>query len=209
MRPSLAWPSTRRLVRLDDKARLHSPRLGGDSPENPGNWLDEITLRQMATMTAGFDDSRPARLVYRPGTGGIYSNDTANLLADLLTLKYGEDLEAVMRRKVMDPIGISPSAWRWRDNQYRPRTINGLKTREFASGIRITHQALARIGYLYLREGRWDGRTILSAEFIRTATRPTDLPAPYPYYGFYWGSNAKGAAGRRAARPLLGSRSGR
>ena len=22
-------------------------------------------------------------------------------------------------------------------------------------------------------------------------SRPTDLPAPYPYYGFYWGSNAK------------------
>ena len=36
------------------------------------------------------------------------------------------------------------------------------------------------------------GRAILSPEFIRTATRPTDLPAPYPYYGFYWGSNAKG-----------------
>ena len=67
-----------------------------------------------------------------------------------------------------------------------------MKTREFASGITITHRALARIGYLYLREGRWDGQTILSPEFIRTATRPTDLPAPYPYYGFYWGSNAKG-----------------
>jgi CubicO group peptidase (beta-lactamase class C family) len=180
------------LVRLDDGARVHSPQLGGERPENRGDWLGEITLRHMATMTAGFDDSRPAKLVYRPGTSGTYSNDTANLLADLLTLKYGEDLESVMRRKVMDPIGITPSSWRWRDNQYRPKTINGLKTREFASGIRITHGALARIGYLYLREGRWDGRTILSPEFIRMATRPTELPAPYPYYGFYWGSNAKG-----------------
>ena len=67
-----------------------------------------------------------------------------------------------------------------------------MKAREFASGIKITHQVLARIGYLYLREGRWDGRTILSPGFIKSATRPTDLPAPYPYYGFYWGSNAKG-----------------
>ena len=180
------------LVRLDDKARLHSPQLGGDRPENRGDWLGEITLRHLATMTAGFDDSRPAKLINRPGTSGTYSNDTANLLADLLALKYGEDLEAVMRRKVMDPIGISRSDWLWRDNHYRPKLLNGLKTREFASGIRITHRALARIGYLYLREGRWDGRTILSSEFIKTATRPTDLPAPYPYYGFYWGSNAKG-----------------
>ncbi len=180
------------LVRLDDKARVHSPQLGGDRPENRVDWLGEITVRQLATMTAGFDDSRPGKLVNRPGTSGIYSNDTANLLADLLTLKYGEDLESVMRRKVMDPIGVFPSAWRWRDNQYRPKILNGLKTREFASGIKITHRALARIGYLYLRGGRWNGQTILSPEFIRTATRPTDLPAPYPYYGFYWGSNAKG-----------------
>ena len=113
------------LVGLEDKARLHSPQLGGDRPENRADWLGEITLRHLATMTAGFDDSRPAKLVNRPGTTGIYSNDTANMLADLLTLKYGEDLESVMRRKVMDPIGISPSAWRWRDNQYRPKISTG------------------------------------------------------------------------------------
>ena len=171
------------LVRLDDKARLYSPQLGGDRTENRGDWLGEITLRHLATMTAGFDDSRPAKLVNRPGTSGTYSNDTANLLADL---------ESVMRREVTGPIGISPSTCLWRDNQYRPKILNGLKTREFASGIKITHGALARIGYLYLREGRWDGRTILSPEYIKSATRPTDLPAPFPYYGFYWGSNAKG-----------------
>jgi CubicO group peptidase (beta-lactamase class C family) len=180
------------LVGLDDKARMHSPQLGDDRSDNRRDWLGEIMLRHLATMTAGFDDSRPAKLVNRPGTAGIYSNDTSNMLAELLTLKFGEDLESVMRRKVLDPIGVSASEWRWRDNAYRPKTINGLKTREFASGIKITHRALARIGYLYLREGRWDGRTILSKEFINAATRPTDLPAPYPYYGFYWGSNAKG-----------------
>jgi CubicO group peptidase (beta-lactamase class C family) len=180
------------LVGLDDKTRVHSPQLGGERSENRTDWLGEITLRHMATMTAGFDDSRPPKLVSRPGTVGVYSNDTANMLADLLTRKFGEDLESVLRRKVMDPIGVSASAWRWRDNQYRPKAIDGLKTREFASGITITHRALARVGYLYLREGRWDGQRILSAEFIRLATRPTDLPAPYPYYGFYWGSNARG-----------------
>jgi CubicO group peptidase (beta-lactamase class C family) len=180
------------LVGLDDRARTHSPGLGGDRPQNRPDWLGEVTIRQLATMTAGFDDSRPAKLVNRPGTAGIYSNDTANMLADLLTRKFGEDLESVLRRKVMDPIGVSPSEWRWRDNQYRPKLIDGVKTREFASGVTITHRALARVGYLYLREGRWDGRAILSPEFIREATRPTDLPAPYPYYGFYWGSNAKG-----------------
>ena len=98
----------------------------------------------------------------------------------------------MLKREVMDPIGVPPTEWKWRENVYRAKTINGLRSREFASGITITHRALARIGYLYLREGDWNGRRILSREFIRTATRPTDLPSFVPYYAFYWGSNGRG-----------------
>ena len=45
-------------------------------------------------MTAGFDDGRPPKLVYQPGTDGFYSNDCSNMLAELLTLRFGEDLAA-------------------------------------------------------------------------------------------------------------------
>jgi hypothetical protein len=92
----------------------------------------------------------------------------------------------------MDPIGVPRAEWSWRKNVYRAASINGIPSREFASGITITHRALARIGYLYLREGTWNGRSILSRAFIRTATRPTDLPSFVPYYAFYWGSNGRG-----------------
>jgi CubicO group peptidase (beta-lactamase class C family) len=180
------------LVGLDDPAVRHYPRIGAERPDNPRDRLADLNVRQLATMTAGFDDGRPPGLVYRPGTDGLYSNDGANMLAELLTLKFGEDLAAVFKRRVMDPIGVPPGEWAWRENAYRARTIDGLKSREFASGLTITHRALARIGYLYLREGEWNGRRILSREFIRTATRPTDLPAFVPYYAFFWGSNGRG-----------------
>jgi CubicO group peptidase (beta-lactamase class C family) len=177
-------------VKLDDFAQSHYPAIGTETAGNNPTWLKEITVRHLATMTAGFDDGRPPKLVYRPGTKGIYSNDTANMLAELLTLRYGEDLAAVVKREVMDPIGVPAADWRWRANQYRAKTINGLASREFASGLTITHRALARIGYLYLRDGKWKDRRILSQEYVRTATTPTKLPAPWPYYAFYWGSNA-------------------
>ena len=180
------------LVKLDDLAAKHYPAIGTERPANRRDWLAEITIRHLATMTAGFDDGRPPTLVYRPGTDGFYSNDGANMLAELLTLRFNEDLAAVFKRTVMDPIGVPPAEWKWRENTYRAKTINGLQSREFASGITITHRALARIGYLYLREGEWNGRRILSREFIRTATRPTDLPSFVPYYAFYWGSNGRG-----------------
>jgi CubicO group peptidase (beta-lactamase class C family) len=180
------------LVKLDDLAQKHYPAIGTEKSENNGDWLKEITVRHLATMTAGFDDGRPPKLVYRPGTKGIYSNDTSNMLAEVLTLKFGEDLSTVVKRQVMDPIGVPADEWRWRANQYRAKTINDLPSREFASGLTITHRALARIGYLYLHEGRWKDRQILRKEFIQTATTPTKLPAPFPYYAFYWGSNALG-----------------
>ena len=181
------------LLQLDDLAQKHFPAIGTERNENAATgWLREITVRHLTTMTAGFDDGRPPKLVRRPGTGGEYSNDTSNMLAELLTLLFKEDLAAVLKRKVMDPIGVPPNEWKWRANQYRAKTIAGQPSREFASGITITHRALARIGYLYLREGEWKGQRLLSKEFIRTATTPTSLPAPFDYYAFYWGSNAKG-----------------
>ena len=181
------------LVTLDDPAVKHYPTIGARGPDNPAARLADIKIRHLATMTAGFDDGRPPKLVYRPGTDGFYSNDGSNMLAELLTLRFGEDLAAVLKRAVMDPIGVPPQEWKWRENVYRPKTLNGLRSREFASGITITHRALARIGYLYLREGEWNGRRILSREFIRTATRPTDLPSFVPYYAFFWGSNGRGS----------------
>jgi CubicO group peptidase (beta-lactamase class C family) len=183
----------RGLVKLDDLAIRHYPSIG--APGTAGNrrdWLAQITIRHLATMTAGFDDGRPPKVVYRPGMSSIYSNDSANMLAELLTLRFGDDLAAVFKREVMDPLGVPPSEWKWRANVYRPKTINGLQSREFASGITITHRALARIGYLYLRDGTWNGRRVLSRDYIRTATRPTDLPSFVPYYAFYWGSNGRG-----------------
>jgi CubicO group peptidase (beta-lactamase class C family) len=178
-------------VKLDDLARRYYPAIGTEKADNYKDWLATITIRQLVTMTAGFDDGRPPKLVYRPGTKGIYSNDTANMLAELLTLRFGDDLADVMKQKVMDPIGVAPDDWKWRANQYRGKSIGGLTSREFASGLTITHRAMARIGLLYLRSGRWKDKQILSKEFVRTATTPTDLPAPWPSYAFYWGSNAK------------------
>jgi len=84
------------LLKLDDIAATHYPRMGRERPENVATgWLGEVRVRHLATMTAGFDDGRPPKLVYRPGTKGVYSNDTANMLAELLTLKFDGDLEPV------------------------------------------------------------------------------------------------------------------
>ncbi|HYD82455.1 MAG TPA: hypothetical protein VEA63_00350, partial [Opitutus sp.] len=44
--------------------------------------------------------------------------------------------------------------------------------REFGSGFSADVEAMARIGYLYLREGRWRDRQIIPADFVKLAGRP-------------------------------------
>ena len=182
----------RDLVEWEDQANKHYPSLGTElEANNKTRWLDEITIRHLATMCAGFDDGRPPRLVYRPGRSGLYSNDTSNMLAELLTIRFDEDLYAIVKEEVMDRIHASPSDWKWRNNSYRKDTVKGIKSREFASGLTITHRALARIGYLYLRQGRWRDKQIVQPDTISQLVEPTSLPAPWDYYAVYWGSNKR------------------
>ena len=107
-----------------------------------------------------------------------------------------------MFERVFTPLGIQRSDLTWRKNSYRPATIEGVARREFGAGIHANVDAMARIGYLMLREGQWNGQEILTREYARLAPRtppgheklPVRLPETYsnaaPHYGLLWWNNA-------------------
>ena len=195
------------LMSLGDVASKYHPSLGTPPDENlDTGWLEEITIHHLATMTAGFDKSGGyTELLFRPGTGWAYSDGGPNWLAEALTLTYREDLYTLLNRRVFIPLGIPPDQLFWRDNYYRPNTINGFANREFG-GISASVDAMARLGLLYLRDGRWvGGQQVISADFVR-ATRahypqlvglPEYEPLVYPHasehYGLLWWNNADGS----------------
>lgn len=169
-------------------------------------WLQLITLQQLANHTAGFD--KPGgfiSLLYQPGTTWSYSDGGANWLADVTTVTFGTDLNTVMFNRVFSKLGIKTTDLVWRKNAYRGDTINGIKRREFGSGISASVDAMARIGYLYLRRGSWDGTRILPESFIdqvrqpvaSTIGLPVSDPVKFPHasehYGLLWWDNADGA----------------
>jgi CubicO group peptidase (beta-lactamase class C family) len=199
-------------LKLSDKAATYHPSLGVTPEENHASgWLGEITLLHLATQTAGFE--KPGgyeRLLFRPGTRWHYSDGGPNWLAECVTLLYGRDLDELMFERVFTPLGIRRSDLIWRKNAYRPATIRDPRTskdiprREFGSGISANVDAMARIGYLYLRDGRWQDRQILSKEFVdaaRTTVRgvvglPEQDAKTYgnasDHYGLLWWNNADG-----------------
>jgi hypothetical protein len=128
-----------------------------------------------------------------------------NWIADVLTNVYREDLNALLFRRVFSRLGIAPGDLVWRSNRYREVRLNGVMRREFGSGITANTDAMARIGYLYLREGNWEGEQLIPASFVTTVRRPHPPFAPLEVadgafdpdapqrYGLLWWTNADGA----------------
>ncbi len=199
-------------MKLGDKAARYHPGLGVPPESNRATgWLDEITLLHLATQTAGFEKPGGYQpLLFRPGTRWHYSDGGPNWLAECVTLLYRRDLQELMFERVFTPLGIRRSDLTWRNNAYRPKSIRGTKTskevgrREFGSGISANVDAMARIGYLYLRGGCWKDKRILSKDFIDTVrtTVPAVVGLPEQdaktygnasdHYGLLWWNNADG-----------------
>jgi CubicO group peptidase (beta-lactamase class C family) len=191
---------------LNEQAKKYHTGLGVPPQSNAGTgWLDKITLFHLATQMAGF--GKPGgyeKLLFEPGTKWSYSDGGPNWLAECVTLVYKQDLNTLMFERVFGPIGIKAADLTWRNNAYRAKEINGIKRREFGSGISANVDAMARIGYLYLRRGKWKNKQIIPSRFVdmaRTVPRelrglPVIKPESYfnasDHYGLLWWNNADG-----------------
>ncbi len=200
-------------IKLSDLAKKHHPTMGTPPAANATTgWIGQITVKHLATQTAGFEKRGGYETIaFEPGTRWLYSDGGPNWLAECVTLVYRRDLQDLMFERVFTPLGITRQDLTWRKNAYRPREIEGIPRREFGSGIHANVDAMARIGYLYLRRGKWKKRQLISATFIdqaRTAVpgvvglpeRETGynkgLHNASDHYGLLWWNNADGALDR-------------
>ena len=57
-----------------------------------------------------------------------------------------------------------------------------------AGGFPLTPRDMAKLGYLYLRNGLWDGKQIVSAEWVQKSTQKhSDVPVNTHFgYGYHW-----------------------
>jgi CubicO group peptidase (beta-lactamase class C family) len=194
-------------LRLADKAQYIHPQIGALPESNlDTGWLDEISILHLATQTAGFTKSGAyPDLIYQPGREWGYSDGGPNWLAETLTLAYQLDLNTLLFERVFTPLGISESQLVWGPNRYRPDFLGDIRSREFGE-MQVSVDAMARLGLLYLRGGRWEGGLqILPESFVRGAGGqvpeliglPEQDPHLYPnaseHYGLLWWNNADGS----------------
>jgi CubicO group peptidase (beta-lactamase class C family) len=194
-------------VTLDQTMRTYFPTAGVPPQSNEGTgWLPLITLHELAVHSSGFDEPNAyVALIYPPNNTWYYSNCAVDWLADVLTIRFNQDLLAVLQSRVLTPIGVHSGQFTWRLNSYRSQTLNGNTRREFASGTSASCDAMARLGYLQLRGGAWNGTQILPSWYLPAAytgdptiaSLPNGNPTRYPgathHYGLLWWNNSDGS----------------
>jgi CubicO group peptidase (beta-lactamase class C family) len=123
-----------------------------------------------------------------PGSEYEYNDVRVNLLALAATQVWRQSLPLVLRKRIMDPIGASPT-WRWHGYTNSWITLDGAKVQavsgggHWGGGMFINAYDQARFGLLTLRRGNWGGKQLLPDEWFTMATTPT-LPKKLNTYGF-------------------------
>lgn len=138
----------------------------------------------------------PRRTLHEPGTHYKYNDVRVNVLALAALQVWRRPLPEVLREEVMDPIGAS-SRWRWHgyDNSWveldgrRVQSVSG--GGHWGGGMFIDAWDLARFGYLFLRNGQWAGRQLVSRDWIAKARTPGPANPEYGYCNWFLNTGRK------------------
>ena len=183
--PVLSFFDARKVANVDDRKR-------------------RMTIRHLLTMTGGFDwnenvpyiDPRinavameasrdwvqytiNLAMAREPGAEFNYSSGETELLAHIFRQATGSDIEEYAAKYLFAPLGIE--RWFWK------RTPSGLIDTE--GGLYLEARDLARIWYLFLQNGTWQGTRLLSADWVNASVTPAvrvGNRAGTPHYGFKW-----------------------
>lgn len=134
----------------------------------------------------GSADDWQRRALLAPGTAFEYNDVRVNLLAYSLLQVYRKPLPAILKERIMDPVGAS-TTWRWNGYDNSWVTIDGQMIQSvsggahFGGGLIISTLDHARFGLLFLRNGMWNGKRIISEDWIEMATSPSPANKSYGY----------------------------
>lgn len=166
---------------------------------------DAVTLRHLLTMSSGitWDEARawtdpkndephlvtePDPLGYvlsrpvaaPPDTLWTYNGGGTELLGNIVERVSKQSLEAFAREALFQPLGITDVEWK----PYRNGKIAA------ASGLRLRPRDAAKIGQLVLNRGQWNGRQIVSADWIAQSITPRFQAVGFfggtLFYGYQW-----------------------
>ena len=134
-----------------------------------------------AYETAGMKAERPYRGSHPPGTRWYYNNWDFNALGTIFEKATGSSVFAALEKELARPLAFQdfdPS----RDTRY----VKEWASHHSAYVMHLSARDLARVGLLMARDGRWEGRRIVSAQWVAESTTSYSDVSPGVGYGYLW-----------------------
>ncbi len=172
------------------------------SIKNLDSRKQEMTLEHLLTMSAGLQwdewsypyfDSRndyfsmiisgdciqyvlDQPMVNTPGTEFAYNTGISHLLSAIIQQTTGFTTLEFAKKFLFTPLGISDAQW-VRDSQ-------GIYFG--GSDLFLNSRDMAKLGYLYLNEGFWDNKSVISEEWVSRSTTGFSTTPFNSSYGYHW-----------------------
>ena len=177
-------------------------RLPYDSYANADQRKGQLTLRDLLTMRSGlacndWDGNSPGNesrvyqsldwvkfvldlpMVEPPGTHGQYCSGNVAVAGRMVERATGTTLPAFAQQHLFTPLGISSSSVRWN------YTLSASNAATFAQ-LYLRPRDMLKLGVLFQQRGRWQGRQIVSREWVERSTERWSTVGDQDYGYFWW-----------------------
>ncbi|AYQ35683.1 serine hydrolase [Runella sp. SP2] len=131
-----------------------------------------------------------------PGAVYEYNDVRVNALALAAMSVWRKPLPQVLKERIMDEIGAS-NTWRWTGYRNAWIVLDGQPVQSvsggghWGGGMFINAYDMARFGLLTLHRGRWNGKQLLSEQWVKQATTPTTAQPTYGYMNWFLNTDRK------------------
>lgn len=136
------------------------------------------------------------RTRHEPGTVYKYNDTRVNVLALAILNVWRKPLPQVLKEHIMDEIGASPT-WRWTGYENSYIVLDGQVVQSvsggshWGGGLFISAYDQARFGYLTLHQGKWNGKQLISEEWINKSRTPTSVQSNYGFMNYFLNTERK------------------
>jgi CubicO group peptidase (beta-lactamase class C family) len=138
---------------------------------------DEGTLREMVESPDFVQFALDRKMLYEPGTHFCYDSPGMHLLSAILQQATGMTAFGFARQNLFESLGIENALW-----ESDPQGVN-----DGWGDLYLHPHDMAKIGYLWLNAGVWDGEQIIPREWVKASVTPQMTETGEDdVYGYGW-----------------------
>ncbi|MEO5599366.1 MAG: serine hydrolase [Cyclobacteriaceae bacterium] len=160
-------------IKVDDQVVSFFPdELPVEISEN----LKQMRVKNLLTMNTGHGEDTTSKMrestatwtktflslpvEHTPGSHFLYNTGATYMLGAILKKITGQDLETYLTPRLFAPLNIEDHDW-----ETSPQGLNVA-----GWGLRVKTEDIAKLGQLYLQKGKWNGKEILTEEWVHDAS---------------------------------------